>query len=100
MGRGVPVDAPTYLQADVGLRDPKLEKAPGREANLADFAARRGDALARAGRACYRALVYEDADFIPYFRSATPIDVIERLEIGSRPASRRCPPSPARMPKP
>jgi phosphoenolpyruvate carboxylase len=26
---------------------------------------------------------------VPYFRSATPIDVIERLPIGSRPASRR-----------
>ncbi len=45
--------------------------------------------VARAGRSAYRALVYEDPDFIPYFRSATPIDVIERLEIGSRPASRR-----------
>ncbi len=45
--------------------------------------------VARAGRAFYRALVYDDPDFIPYFRTATPIDVIERLEIGSRPASRR-----------
>jgi phosphoenolpyruvate carboxylase len=45
--------------------------------------------VARAGREFYRALVYEDADFIPYFRTATPIDIIERLEIGSRPASRR-----------
>ena len=45
--------------------------------------------IAREGRSTYRALVYEDPDFIPYFRSATPIDVIERLEIGSRPASRR-----------
>ncbi len=45
--------------------------------------------IARTGRSTYRALVYEDPDFIPYFRSATPIDIIERLEIGSRPASRR-----------
>jgi phosphoenolpyruvate carboxylase len=45
--------------------------------------------IAREGRSTYRALVYEDPDFIPYFHSATPIDVIERLEIGSRPASRR-----------
>ena len=45
--------------------------------------------ISASGRSTYRALVYEDPDFIPYFRSATPIDVIERLEIGSRPASRR-----------
>jgi phosphoenolpyruvate carboxylase len=45
--------------------------------------------IAGVGRDFYRELVYEDPDFIPYFRSATPIDIIERLEIGSRPASRR-----------
>lgn len=47
------------------------------------------DTLARSGRAAYRALVWEDPDLTPYFRAATPIDVIERLDIGSRPASRR-----------
>ncbi|NIP84000.1 MAG: phosphoenolpyruvate carboxylase, partial [Gemmatimonadetes bacterium] len=31
----------------------------------------------------------EDARFTGFFRSATPIDVIERMAIGSRPASRR-----------
>ena len=46
-------------------------------------------AAATAGRSAYRALVYEDPDFVSYFRTSTPIDVIERLEIGSRPASRR-----------
>ena len=45
--------------------------------------------IANTGRSTFRALVYEHPDFVPYFRSATPIDVIERLEIGSRPASRR-----------
>ena len=45
--------------------------------------------LARESRAAYRALVYDDPAFVPYFRSATPIDVIERMAIGSRPASRR-----------
>jgi phosphoenolpyruvate carboxylase len=39
--------------------------------------------------AAYRGLVYEDPDFYGYFRQATPIDVIERMKIGSRPASRR-----------
>ena len=44
--------------------------------------------LARDSRTHYRALVHEDADFPAYFRAATPIDVIERLRIGSRPSKR------------
>jgi len=44
---------------------------------------------AEAGRRAFRALVYDHPDFIPYFRAATPIDVIERLKIASRPPSRR-----------
>ncbi|MGH8225747.1 MAG: phosphoenolpyruvate carboxylase, partial [Gammaproteobacteria bacterium] len=47
------------------------------------------DVLAAASRKAFRALVYDSADFTEYFRSATPIDVIERMKIGSRPASRR-----------
>ncbi|ASR43186.1 phosphoenolpyruvate carboxylase [Xanthomonas citri pv. mangiferaeindicae] len=45
--------------------------------------------LAGVSRAHYRALVHERADFPDYFRAATPIDVIERLQIGSRPSRRR-----------
>ena len=45
--------------------------------------------IARDSRRAYRELVYEDADFLDYFRRATPIDVIERMPIGSRPSSRR-----------
>ncbi len=45
-------------------------------------------ALAAASRETYQAFV-GDADFIQYFRSATPVDVIERMTMGSRPASRR-----------
>jgi phosphoenolpyruvate carboxylase len=44
--------------------------------------------LARDSRAHYRALVHENEDFPAYFRAATPIDVIERLRIGSRPSKR------------
>lgn len=47
------------------------------------------DALSEAARAKYRGLVYEDPRFKGFFRSATPVDVIERMAIGSRPASRR-----------
>jgi len=45
--------------------------------------------LASAGRDRFRALVYDDPRFDDYFRAATPIDVIERMRIGSRPARRR-----------
>jgi phosphoenolpyruvate carboxylase len=46
------------------------------------------DEIAADSRATYRALVYDDPQFVEYFRCATPIDVIERMEIGSRPSSR------------
>lgn len=45
--------------------------------------------VAQASREAYRALVYETQDFAAFFREVTPIDVIERMTIGSRPASRR-----------
>jgi phosphoenolpyruvate carboxylase len=46
------------------------------------------DTLSEASRAHYRALVHEDHAFAEYFRLATPIDVIERMQIASRPATR------------
>ncbi len=45
--------------------------------------------MADSSKQTYRALVYEHPQFTDYFRHATPIDVIERMGIGSRPASRR-----------
>jgi len=45
--------------------------------------------LAGVSRAHYRAMIHEHPDFPAYFRAATPIDVIERLHIGSRPSRRR-----------
>ena len=45
--------------------------------------------IAAVARTRYRGLVYDDERFEPYFRQATPIDVIERLAIGSRPSARR-----------
>ena len=45
--------------------------------------------LAQASREAYRALVYGEPGFVDYFRQATPIDVIERMRLGSRPASRK-----------
>lgn len=43
--------------------------------------------IADDGRRAYRALI-EAPDFVAYFRAATPIDVIERMTLGSRPPRR------------
>ena len=48
----------------------------------------RMDALARAARQAYRAVVHEQPAFVEYFRAATPEVEIGRLNIGSRPARR------------
>jgi phosphoenolpyruvate carboxylase len=45
--------------------------------------------MAEVSRKQFRAMVYEDPAFPAFFRAVTPIEVIERLNIGSRPASRR-----------
>jgi len=45
--------------------------------------------IADTSRKTYRELVYNTPRFYDYFRLATPIDLIERMRIGSRPASRR-----------
>ncbi len=44
--------------------------------------------IAAEARNRYRGFVHENAEFTEYFRKATPIDVIERLRIGSRPSRR------------
>ena len=45
--------------------------------------------IADVSRDTYRKLVFESPDFYEYFRRSTPIDLIERMRIGSRPSSRR-----------
>ena len=47
------------------------------------------DVIANESRKSYRKLVYDTPEFVDYFRKATPIDLIERMRIGSRPSSRR-----------
>jgi phosphoenolpyruvate carboxylase len=47
------------------------------------------DEIAATSHTAYRALVYDDPRFVEYFRLSTPIDVIERMPMGSRPPSRR-----------
>jgi phosphoenolpyruvate carboxylase len=46
------------------------------------------ETIANVSRASYRRLVYGESSFYDYFRRVTPIDVIERMQIGSRPAFR------------
>ena len=45
--------------------------------------------VADVSRDTYRKLVFESPRFYDYFRRSTPIDLIERMRIGSRPSSRR-----------
>ena len=44
--------------------------------------------IASASREAYRKLVHSDPQFYDFFRAVTPIDVIERMQIGSRPVRR------------
>jgi phosphoenolpyruvate carboxylase len=46
------------------------------------------DAMARAAQEAYHALVERTPGFLDYWRTATPIDEIRRLRLGSRPAAR------------
>ena len=68
-----------------------LERTAGGDPATAADADQRAiaETLAQQSRARYRALVHDDADFPALFQGMTPIDVIERLAIGSRPARRR-----------
>lgn len=71
--------AAATLRASLRPRPPEP-----REAGWRDLAAH----IAEAGAASYRDLVYRTPGFIDYFRAATPIDLIERMRIGSRPSRR------------
>jgi phosphoenolpyruvate carboxylase len=44
--------------------------------------------MSLAAQKSYRKLVYETPSFIEFWQSATPLDEIKRLQIGSRPVSR------------
>jgi phosphoenolpyruvate carboxylase len=59
------------------------QAAPGKETAYAGLMER----LARDSKATYRGLLESDG-FVPFFRQATAIDVLERSGIGSRPTRR------------
>ncbi|MEJ5226222.1 MAG: phosphoenolpyruvate carboxylase, partial [Anaerolineales bacterium] len=47
------------------------------------------DEISTAARRAYRGLVYETPGFLDYWRHATPLDELTRLQLGSRPAARQ-----------
>ncbi|MCC6592600.1 MAG: phosphoenolpyruvate carboxylase [Xanthomonadales bacterium] len=74
-------------QAFCGLLHATLNPRPAdpRETGWRALMAR----IADSSRDAYRTLVYGEQTFADYFRAATPIDVIERMKIGSRPSLRK-----------
>ncbi|MCL4130930.1 UNVERIFIED_CONTAM: hypothetical protein GTU68_047559, partial [Idotea baltica] len=68
-----------------------LEQCTPNDPTLAATDEQKGiaDLVSSASRTAYRSFVHEEPDFHALFQGMTPIDVIERLEIGSRPARRR-----------
>ena len=44
--------------------------------------------LSARSRTVYKALIYEQPDFVDFFHAVTPVDVISQLQIGSRPSKR------------
>jgi phosphoenolpyruvate carboxylase len=46
------------------------------------------DLMSQTAHKLYRGLVYENPRFIEFWQTATPLDEIKRLHIGSRPAAR------------
>jgi phosphoenolpyruvate carboxylase len=69
----------TVALVTAGYHGPELVDTRWREA-MAVFV----EASLRA----YRGLVHDDPAFVEFFEAATPVDVIERMQIGSRPVSR------------
>jgi phosphoenolpyruvate carboxylase len=65
--------------AAAGFHGPELVDTRWREAMVV---------CARESQQAYRSLVHDDPAFAEFFGLATPVDVIERMQIGSRPVSR------------
>jgi phosphoenolpyruvate carboxylase len=85
-----------YANPEIGRRNLETLVAATLEASLLQPAQPAAPAflgaaaeLSSASMAAYRALVYETPGFSDYFFSATPIQELSELQIGSRPASRK-----------
>jgi len=90
------VIASKYANPDIGRRNLDALVAATLQATLAPetkpvpqaFLAA-ADALSQLSLAAYRKLVFDTPGFADYFYAATPIREIARLNLGSRPASRK-----------
>ena len=69
--------------AAVALATAHVDQAPAPQAQVAAM-----QAIAKHSLEAYRRLAFGGPEFFDYFRAATPLDVIERMHIGSRPAMR------------
>ncbi len=78
--------APPEFQPDP--QDPERRGWIGAPARIPDRWRTDMDAMAEAAMRAYRGLVYETPTFMEYWQNVTPLKEIERLKIGSRPASR------------
>lgn len=87
-----------YSNPDIALRNIEqlvtsvldshlLQQRQAHPAQLSDWE-HYAEELAKTSREFYRNLVYETPEFLRYFRQATPIDLIERIRLGSRPSRR------------
>ena len=73
----------------LGLRRALPRRGPSSAEVRAEPWRRLADTAAQGARESYRDLIYGERKFYRYYRLATPVDVIERLMIGSRTSSRR-----------
>jgi phosphoenolpyruvate carboxylase len=69
---------------DTLLLDPLRHRPEAHRAQEEEFA----QEMAETSSRFYRQLVYETPGFVEFFRQATPIDLVESLRLGSRPARR------------
>jgi phosphoenolpyruvate carboxylase len=65
-----------------------LASAPQKEHSVPDRWRKAIGEMSQVAERTYRLLVYETPSFIEFWESATPLDEIKRLQIGSRPVSR------------
>jgi phosphoenolpyruvate carboxylase len=83
-----------YAHPRIALRSLEQTVAAVVEASVTDVPQprlawrREMDRLARAARAAYDALVRDDEHFQALFRRCTPVEILDGLNIGSRPAAR------------
>ncbi len=67
----------------------EASQAPKRNVGLRTDWAEAMQTFAGASRGAYRELVYESPQFLDYFRAATPVDVIEKMQAETRPTEGR-----------